>query len=83
VEVNDLPVLQETGLANGEVLITDAGLVRTDVIKVTVTDPSGNRQIKQKTIQDLLDELRGRERARGGRTRHDTIRARATKPPGP
>ena len=60
VEVNGVPVLQQSGLSNGEVMITDTGLVTTDVIKVTVTDPTGNRQIKEKTIRDLFDELRDR-----------------------
>jgi hypothetical protein len=56
IAVNGQVTQSHPNLRNGSRFVTDAGLLPTDVIKVTVTDPTGNRQIKEKTILDLMNE---------------------------
>jgi hypothetical protein len=56
IEVNGQSVLEDSGLENGEVFIDATGLAPDDVVRVVVTDPAGNRQVKQKTVFELLNE---------------------------
>lgn len=43
-------------LPNGSQLLSDGGMAPSDVIRVTATDPAGNRQVKTKTILDLMNQ---------------------------
>lgn len=56
IEVNGQLVQQHQNQKNGEVYYTDATLVPDDVVRVVVTDEAGNRQIKAKTVFELLNE---------------------------
>ncbi|MEZ6013772.1 MAG: hypothetical protein R3F49_01545 [Planctomycetota bacterium] len=56
VAVNGVVTETRASQPNGDFLMTDAGLTGSDWIRVTATDASGNRQIKEKSIRQLMNE---------------------------